>query len=54
MRKDALESLLKSDKDIALIIYQNFVRLLSVRLRKTSESLTFSRAMLEEIRKTAK
>jgi len=51
MKKDDLEKLLKSDKELALVVYQNFVRILSARLRKTSESLTFSRAMLEEMRK---
>ncbi len=51
MNKDDFEKLLRSDKELALVVYQNFVRMLSARLRKTSESLTFSRAMLEELRK---
>jgi len=51
MKKDDLEKLLKSDKDLALVIYKNFVQMLSQRLRKTSESLTFSRSLLEELRK---
>lgn len=51
MKKHDLEKLLKSDKELALVIYQNFVQMLSKRLRKTSESLTFSRSLLEELRK---
>ena len=51
MKKGSFENMLKEDRELALVIYQNFVRLLSGRLRKTSESLTFSRAMLEEMRK---
>lgn len=49
MKKTDFEKLLKTDSELALVVYQNFVRLLSARLRKTSESLTFSRAMLEEM-----
>lgn len=51
MKQDDFEKLLESNKDLALVIYKNFVRMLSVRLRKTSESLTFSRSLLEELRK---
>lgn len=51
IRKDDFEKLLKSDKDIALTVYKNFVQMLSARLRKTSESLTFSRSLLEELRR---
>jgi len=51
MGKDAFEKILESDKEIALIIYKNFVQLLANRLRKTSETLTFSKVLLEELRK---
>jgi len=51
IRKDDFEKLLKSDKDMALTVYKNFVQMLSARLRKTSESLTFSRSLLEELRR---
>jgi len=51
MNKPDFEKLLGADRDLSLVIHKNFVRLLSARLRKTSESLTFSRAMLEEMRK---
>ncbi len=49
--KKDLDELLEKDKDLALVVYKNFVKLLSSRLRSTSESLTFSRALLEELRK---
>ncbi len=51
MNKQDFEKLLNADRDLSLVIHKNFVQLLSARLRKTSESLTFSRAMLEEMRK---
>jgi DNA-binding response OmpR family regulator len=51
MKKYDFENLLADNRDLALVIYKNFVRMLSDRLRKTSESLTFSRSLLEELRK---
>jgi len=52
MKKDDFERLLSGSRELSLQVYKNFVQLLSARLRKTSESLTFSRALLEELRKT--
>jgi DNA-binding response OmpR family regulator len=51
MKKNDFEKLLADNKELALIVYKNFVQMLSSRLRKTSESLTFSRSLLEELRK---
>jgi len=51
MKKDDFEKLLKNDKELALVVCRNFVQLLCNRLRATSESLTFSRSLLEELRK---
>jgi len=51
MKKEDFEKLLAENRDLALVIYKNFVSMLSDRLRKTSESLTFSRSLLEELRK---
>jgi len=51
MGKINFEKILESDKEIALTIYKNFVQLLANRLRKTSETLTFSKVLLEELRK---
>ncbi len=51
MKKSDFEELLNSDAQLALVVYRNFVQLLCSRLRATSESLTFSRALLEELRK---
>ena len=51
MKKYDFENLLADNRDMALVIYKNFVSMLSDRLRKTSESLTFSRSLLEELRK---
>jgi CheY-like chemotaxis protein len=51
IRKDDFEKLLRGDRDLSLTVYKNFVQMLSARLRKTSESLTFSRSLLEELRK---
>jgi len=51
MKKSDFEEVLNSDAQLALVVYRNFVQLLCARLRATSESLTFSRALLEELRK---
>ncbi len=51
MKKSDFEEVLNSDSQLALVVYRNFVQLLCARLRATSESLTFSRALLEELRK---
>jgi CRP/FNR family transcriptional regulator, cyclic AMP receptor protein len=51
MKKEDFEKLLLDNNELALVVYKNFVSMLTDRLRKTSESLTFSRSLLEELRK---
>jgi CRP-like cAMP-binding protein len=49
IRREDLERLLASDKDLALKCYRNFIRVLCGRLRSTNESLGFARTLLDSM-----